>query len=253
MLTAHETVAPSASPPACLARTSGIAEVQPIPLGEAGRILTPFHNLVAAGLVLLPIPVGLAGLLGGVGLAIHLSGRSEALGFACAGLGALVAGLSLVVLLGYQQYLASRYRWRVAQRVFATRTNPLVNVNDPEAEFVDIVPRANWRTNMLEQATDVGLWKIDQSRREFLFEGDSKRYRIPFSAVVSCDVDEMKLDADDWGTDLAFATLLTVDTRNGAREIPLCGKHLSFGWRRLRQRLAQAEVFFGRIQEALES
>ena len=48
-------------------------------------------------------------------------------------------------------------------------------------------------------------------------------------------------------------TVLTVETDNGPREIPLAGKHLEFGSRRAAQRRIQANTFCGRILVALNA
>lgn len=100
---------------------------------------------------------------------------------------------------------------------------------------------------MLEPATDIGLFVIDHDKRELRFEGDRKRYRIPFDAVTACEVEPIRLNSDEWGNDLYFATVLTVETPTGAREIPLCGRHLEVGARRMRQRETQANEFCARI------
>jgi hypothetical protein len=228
-------------------------EIVPVSKREAGQVLTSHHIGVETALTLLPIATGMIGGFGGLGLALYLSGRNVALAWLCGGAGAAIAVASVVVLLRFQQFLPSRYLWWVVRRSIARRVDPLVSVNDTEVEFVDIVPRSHWGKTMLEPATDTGLFRIDHARRELLLEGDQKRYRIPFAAVTDCHVEEIRMDADEWGNDLYYVTLLIVETATGPREIPLAGRHLRLEVRRMPQRCRQAQEFCARILMALAS
>ena len=232
-------------------RSAALAEITPVPKNEAGRVLSAINVWIAAGLTLLPIGTGLLGLFGGSALAMHFHADIPWLAWIFGLGGLLTAALSVVALIGYQQFLASRFLLAAAQRAFARRNGPLVEAEHPEAVFVDIVPRSNWGRTMLEPATDIGFWRIDRNARELHFEGDSKRYRIPFDAVMSCEVEAIRLPSDDWGTSLYYATVLMVDTSNGLREIPLCSRHLEFRICRMPQRQAQAEEFCDAIWSAI--
>ena len=106
---------------------------------------------------------------------------------------------------------------------------------------------------MLEPASDIGFFAIDQKRRELLFEGDIKRYRIPFEAVQSCQIEEYSLGYEQWKADVHFVTVLTVETATGPRELPLAGRHIEFQRRRAPQRRAQANEFCSRILMALNA
>jgi hypothetical protein len=123
--------------------------------------------------------------------------------------------------------------------------------NDPEAQFLEILPRSSW--DKLGPASDIGFFRINREKSELQFEGDAKRYRVPFSAVQSCEVEAIRLSSDQWGTDQYFATVLKVNTANGSREIPLHTKQLSFQKRRMPQRQAEAEALSAAIQEAVAS
>ena len=231
-------------------RSAALAEITAVPKNEAGRILTQTNIWIATGLTLLPILTGLVGLFGGAGLAMHFSDVPVLSGIFGVG-GMLCAVLSVVALICFQQFLPSRFLRSRARGAFSRRSQPLVEADDPEAVFLDIVPRSNWGQTMLEPAEDVGFWRIDRSARELHFEGDKKRYRIPFDAVMSCEVEAIRLPSDDWGTSLYYATVLMVDTPNGLREIPLCGRHLEFRVCRMPQRQAQAEEFCDAIWSAI--
>lgn len=232
-------------------RPAALAEITAVPKNEAGKVLTTTNIWIATGLTLLPILTGLVGLFGGAGLAMHFSDFSPALSGVCGVGGLLCAVLSVIALICYQQLLPSRFMRSVARRAFSLRNQPLVKADDPEAVFLDIVPRSNWGQTMMEPADDVGFWRIDRAARELHFEGDKKRYRIPFDAVMSCEVEAIRMQSDDWGTSLYYATVLMVDTPNGLREIPLCGRHLESRMCRMPQRQAQAEGFCDAIWSAI--
>jgi hypothetical protein len=232
-------------------RPAALAEIAAVPKSEAGKVLTTANIWIATGLTLLPILTGFVGLFGGAGLAMHFHDSLPWLAGACGVLGLLCAVSSVTVLVCYQQFLPGRFMRSVARGAFSLRSQPLVDADDPEAVFLDIVPRTNWGQTMMEPASDVGFWRIDRTARELHFEGDRKRYRIPFDAVMSCEVEAIRMQSDDWGTSLYYATVLMADTPNGLREIPLCGRHLEFRVRRMPQRRAQAEAFCDAIWSAI--
>ncbi len=101
----------------------GLAEVISVPKNEAGQVLTSTHIAIATALTLLPIPLGLVGGVGGVGLAIYFSSFSQALAGLCAVAGLLWGFLCVQVLLRYQQFLPSRYMQAATRR--ALRTEPV--------------------------------------------------------------------------------------------------------------------------------
>src|SRR5262249_46337987 len=61
----------------------------------------------------------------------------------------------------------------------------LVKADDPEAFFVQIIPRENWTVIMGENAADVGLLKVDRKHRELRYEGDVERWTIPAESIRS--------------------------------------------------------------------
>jgi hypothetical protein len=231
--------------------TGELAEIAPVPASEAHRVLTATNNWIAAGLTLLPIPLGLAGGIGGLVLAAKLSDVNGAAGGACAVAGILFGAGCVFVLVRLQQLLPSRYLRCMARSAFARRANPLVRPDDQNADFVDFVPRGHWGRKMLETATDIGYFKIDQARRELLMEGDAKRYRIPFSSVTSCEVEEFYPEGSDWQADLHYITVLQVETAAGSREIPLSKRHLACRIRNFEARRAEAYDLYDRISAAL--
>jgi hypothetical protein len=225
------------------------AEISSVPKREANKVLNPFNNGIATALIFLPVVVGLGGGVGLVVLGLAFADTNQAVTAASVLAGFAVGVLSILVLLRYQHFLSSRYLKRVATSAVGQRANPLVPASDPEALFLEILPRSSW--DKLGPVSDIGFFRIHREAGELQFEGDAKRYRIPVSAVRSCEVEAIRLNSDQWGNDQYFATVLNVNTANGPREIPLHAKQLTFQKRRMPQRQAEAEALCAAIQEVV--
>lgn len=218
---------------------TALAEITAVPRQDAKVVLSPTHVAVATALILLPVAAGLVGGLGLIALGISLASVNQAITAACV-LGGLGWGaLCIVVLLRHQHYLASHYQRRVARAAFERRTGCLVNPGDPEARWLEILPRSSFA--MWGPASDIGFLAIDQAHRELRLEGDAKRYVMPFESIVSCEVEAVKLESDQWGTDQYFVVVLTVNTDSGVRDLPLATKPLTLARRRMPERQAEAE------------
>ena len=235
------------------AAPTGVAEITGVPTPEARYLLNSFNTGVATALTLLPILVGTFSVLGGIGVGISIYGKVPVAAVVLTGMGVVCGVLSVVALVSFQHFLASRYLRSIARWAFSRRADVLVGPDNPEAVFVDIIPRSHWGEAMLEPATDMGFFAIDYDRRELLFEGDIKRYRIPFEAIGSCQLEEYSLGYEQWKADVHFVTVLTVETATGPREIPLAGRHLEFQSRRATERRLQAHTFCSRILLALNA
>jgi hypothetical protein len=206
-----------------------IAEVTPLPVAERGRVLTSTAKLMENGLFLLQFLLfaGVAftpAILGGVAATQKLFPGNQTLSFA-----PVLAGLGLTGLLAWvlggrmlRKPWSADYLFRKAQAELLRRPDTLVDPHTPEAIFVEIIPRRNWKQIALNNAEDVGLLHLDEDRRQLLLEGDQKRYRIPVPAIVSCEVELMNpSEADDpRGTPVGLVLLLVRD-RLGERELPL--------------------------------
>ncbi|WP_165235508.1 hypothetical protein [Aquisphaera insulae] len=94
---------------------------------------------------------------------------------------------TLVWCLFFARYPTSRFMARKTRQAFEMRVSPLVDLNDPDLVFVDIIPRANWGKIMMENATDIGYVQLNKGRREIVFEGDRQRYRIPVESILSVE------------------------------------------------------------------
>jgi hypothetical protein len=114
------------------------------------------------------------------------------------------------------------YLFRKAQRVVLERADAIVDVHDPDAIFVEVIPRRNWGQVALQTAEDVGFLRLDFQQHEMLIEGDNKRYQAPRGAVVACSVELMNPAAaeDPRGVPQAVV-VLTVRADLGERELPL--------------------------------
>lgn len=227
-----------------------LAEIEPVPAAYARRVLTPAHLRIATVLTLLP----LAGIASGIGLFIlglSYAHVSQTITSVCVLAGFADCGISTWALVHLQKLLASRYLRGVAEREFRQRPDPIVAADDPQAQFIDVVPRHLWNASFFEPQADIGFFKIDRERQELLLEGDVKRYRIPVAAVTRCEVEEIRLASDQWGTDLHYAVVLDVETTEGARELPLLGRHLALRSRRMVERRREATLLCERIREAL--
>ncbi|MCB9855765.1 MAG: hypothetical protein H6818_08755 [Phycisphaerales bacterium] len=90
---------------------------------------------------------------------------------------------------------------------------------EPDAEgvhFVQIIPRANWHKIKPVEKKVAGLLRIDRQRGEILFEGDSRRIRIPIQAVSGCEADAIT-NADGSVQDY----VVIVRANDGTREVEL--------------------------------
>lgn len=240
-----------AAPQSPAVTASPLAEITAVPQRDSRRVLSPANRRIATALTLLPIPVGLFGGIGLIATGIAYANVNQAITAACVVAGVLDGVFCVVCLLHFQKLAAGRYLKSIAERAFAQRNDALVRFDDSDALFVEIIPRHVWQTFSLEPQSDIGFLKIDTSRREFLLEGDVKRYRIPFDSVTKCEVEEIRLPSDQWGTDLHFAVVLDVETTEGSRELPLFTRHLELASRRMLQRNRQADLLCAKLREAI--
>ena len=233
-------------------RSARLAEITLAPAGMIRRLLNVLHAWTAAGLTLLPVALVLFGGAGGLGWGIyHLGSRPIAAALAVVAAMACFT-LTAYVLLSFPRLLASRYLQWVARRTARRRADTLIEPGDCTSELVGFVPRSRWGLWLLEPAADTGLARIDDQRRELLLEGALRRYRIPFEAILGCQVEEHTLPGDPWGVSRDYIVLLDVATNSGPREVPLECRQVEFQARRAPQRRDQAQAFCRRLLQALD-
>ena len=79
-------------------------------------------------------------------------------------------------------------RWAGARlrAEFAKRPKVIVDLNDPELQFVSIMPREAFAKIRWTMSSDLLLMKIDNQRKEVRLEGDVDQYVIPVAAISDC-------------------------------------------------------------------
>jgi hypothetical protein len=204
-----------------------LATVQRIDESSAGQILSKRTIIVGNLLVFIPVVLMFIGL--GIAAAAAYWGIDEhgnqdwvdripAILFIALGL--ILAGVSAYWGLRNNTKVGNWYIQRLARKVIGARSDRIVDPDDPEAIFVEIVPRRNWERLMLETATDIGYLVFDESSREVLFEGDHERLRIPVSAIEVCEVERVMAGGDMPGAIEHYMTVIDVEFERGMREIP---------------------------------
>ena len=161
-------------------------------------------------------------------------------------LGALFLPVGVYIGLRRPNLFGEWYLRRHAKNEIRSRPNWIVDPDDPEAIFVQIVPRCNWGRVMLETATDVGFLKVDENRREILFEGDKERYCIPGQAIISCNVEQIIYGEGTAGRMTQYTTVLSAHCNTGIWENPI-GQRGDFGMLGASNRLRLAEELCAKI------
>ncbi len=173
------------------------AVVSRVPAAWSGRVLTRANELTALGLFLLQIVLSFGGALLPTIVGFLLSDKlfpyNKDLSFLPVGVGMACTGGLIWYLVGQvmRHPWSSRFMFYKTQSEFQKRGDPLVDPNNPDAILVEITPRRNWGQSGLGTMEDMGFMLVDAERRQLLFEGDNKRFQIPFEALISSDVEMM--------------------------------------------------------------
>src|SRR5262249_784011 len=127
------------------------AEIKAVESEYAGKVLTQKNNLIANAFVFAGLLLILAalGLMAWGGLTAFPTSAAPTAAEKVFGLVLLILGgvffLSLITFfLISPSYLGNRYLLKVIKREFARRPKRVVESDDPEALFVEIVPKMNW-------------------------------------------------------------------------------------------------------------
>jgi hypothetical protein len=206
------------------------ADVRPIDEPFAGRILTRTTVILGNALCLVPVVFMFAG-LGLAGGAAYLAFDEDlgkggeppldpALAWMLIAVGVVVAVASGYWGLRNSTLIGNWYLRRLARGEVLSRPDAIVDPDDPDAIFVELVPRKNWKKLMLETATDVGYLLVDEARKEVLFEGDNKRMRIPAGAIRECEVEETVIGEGTGGDMRHFFVVLVVRLESGEKDYP---------------------------------
>lgn len=104
----------------------------------------------------------------------------------------LIGILVIVIVMAVCFAIGTRNQWlkRIARNEINRRSTKIVDPQNRDARFVEIVPRSNWNNaEMRENAIDVGFLLPDLKAGCLLYEGDNERYWIPARAIVGCHQD----------------------------------------------------------------
>lgn len=218
---------------------TAVAEVQPVPYPYSGQVLTIKTAILTNLLVLVPILIQLVGIvLCGWGAYLCFSDQAQT-SFLVEGAVLMVAGLLFLVPGTYFGWirvgsLSTGYVRRLARKQLDMRPDRMVEAEDPQAIFVEVVPRVNWNRFMLDDATDVGFLVTNEARREILFEGDQERYRISGRAILSCHVEELLFGSEM----MRYMVVITAIRPTGIWELPVTYRgdlsSFSAAWRKAR-------------------
>jgi hypothetical protein len=202
------------------------AEIISLGSEHQGKVLTRKMIWIGNGFAL----AGLVGFLGGMLLLAFGAtllekvgkGTSDAKGFGIAlcvagGVAVLtaLAGILFDSSFGGNRMLRKKFRAELQRR-----TGVFVQPDDPDALFVEIVPKLNWGKMMLDNASDIGLLVVDKARREIRFEGDKERWRLPGAGITGCEV-EHYVQGHGAGATKIFFTVLRAARREGFWEAPV--------------------------------
>jgi hypothetical protein len=159
--------------------------IQRVRPGPAGRVLDR-HRLRAFYLLMLPVLFPFA--VGGLGAFLVWGIETPT----ASAIGGVLFGLAVLLFVAYciyESFFIGLYparcylRW-LRERI-ERRPDPIVAADHPDALFVQIIPRENWKVSMGENASDLGLLVIDHKREELRYEGDVERWIVPAECVRS--------------------------------------------------------------------
>lgn len=236
---------------------SDLAEIRTLQPPYFRQIMTTQTLVICNLLVFVPLLIHLAGLAMALTAAFWWLNEAEQpdkltnltkSGF----IAMIVFGAVLWVIGGYMQlrngtYVANRYLKNLARRVIRARPDSLIDPDDSEAIFVEIVPRKNWGRMMIETASDVGLFKVDETRGELRFEGDRETYRVPGQAILWCEIEEVNFGGNIPGFSITiYPTVVVAETAAGEWEAPIVFRG-DFGSLGAGKRRKRAEKMYEKI------
>jgi len=199
-------------------------------------------------------------LLAGIGLIIWGAIKEGPAGYALMAPGIVAALFGGLICWINVDFFGLRYMSARLRGIIVQRADPLVSADDPEGQFIDVVPRAQWHQLIPDKAADRGLLRVDFEGGRVLFEGLKERYVVPADAIISCQVERMLPHTGSWNL---YAAVLTVryptsapDSVVGGRrdeewEIPLLPRTTKFRRYNSAYRRELAESLREEIEELL--
>lgn len=225
-------------------------QIQALEPEHAGKALS--RGMIWGGSILTFVPLLI--FIGGLGLvawaATLLEGQvSPAQKLAlfsmiAAGIICTVGGMALA--LTNPSFMAYRILQKRLRGELARRPNRKVNPDNPEALFVEIVPKAHWGKLMLHSASDIGLLLLDEAKRELLFEGDRQRFRIPADAITYCGLEEFVYQQGHGRTRYCYV-VLRIESPTRFWEAPIrLQRGAGLGYRKRKREMT---LLFNRVQQ----
>jgi hypothetical protein len=141
-------------------------------------------------------------------------------GIALCSLGGLMVLTVLVAMFVDTSFGGNRMLRNAFRRELARRSGLFVEPNDPDAVFIEIVPKLNWGKVMLDNASDIGLFVVDKMRKELRFEGDKERWRIPAGSITGCQI-EYFVHGQGAGAQKLYYLVLRATRKEGFWEAPI--------------------------------
>jgi hypothetical protein len=217
---------PAAAPSASGPDPSG-SEVEWVPSPYDGKVHTAQTRLVTRLLVWGSL---VGGYLWPLGVFVAYAGLClgpAAGAFEIGGL-LVVAGFTLAHTLVWSRIgprcainLAARYEYRLARSEIRQRPDYLVDPDDPEAIYVEVIARRSWNDRGDRSGNDCGFLQVDLRGRRLLFEGDRRRFRLSAEALVACEV-EAPHELHERVADPLFFTIVRAHVGGRLWELPLC-------------------------------
>ncbi len=109
--------------------------------------------------------------------------------------GIALIGVGVMLGIGYVVFetffigvLPARCYLRWLRERIDQRPDAVVTADDPDAFFVQHIPRKNWQVSFGENAVDVGLLKLDHRNRLLKYEGDVERWVVPAERIHSFEL-----------------------------------------------------------------
>jgi hypothetical protein len=177
--------------------------------------------------VLLPLAVMAPGALFAWGI-----GKWETIGIMTVfGLGVILFIATCIYECFFIGFYPARCSLRWLRERIDRRPNSIVKSDDPNACFVQVIPRENWTDAIDENPSDVGLLVLDRRRGELRYEGDIERWTVPAESIRSFDLHSFKSPGPRGTTNEIAVVVLVIELdHDKTREIPLACQpiHLEF-------------------------
>lgn len=248
------TALPVAATPTSAVTPGASADIRQVEPPYGGTVLTPRHLAIGTCIALFPLALALGVVAVLTALGILLQDDLEApqvVVLILIGLGILAVSLWYMIRFG--DYLPSRYLYGLSVGAVNQRPRVLVEPDNPDAVYVQVIPRQNWGKVMVENAADVGFLWVDRQRCRILFEGDRERWTIPAQALVSCRVERFLVGDPAAGGTAFYVAVLRARLRDAVWEGPVTLRHIYWGKRLEQERREDAYWVRDEIRDLLDA